>query len=149
MKKILLIILCILALPLQSFAIINYVRLHVSIRNDTPHICQLISENVVHGHLIYFPPHQIYPNDIKHFDLEEGFFGPQINLIYRCGEVDSGYKNIGFMSRKNVAIIMAGKVSGKILPEFTDPGITAIYTSNRGSTFIDKHGTISWIIRYN
>lgn len=147
MKKTL-IIFWFLALPIQSFAIINYVRLHVSIRNDTPHICQLINEDVVHGSLIYFPPHQIYPNDIKHFDLEEGFLGPEINLVYRCGEVDSGYKNIGFMSRKNVAIIMAGRVSGKILAKFTDPGITAIHTENRGSTFMDKHGTISWIIRY-
>ncbi len=148
MKKKSLILLCFLLVPLQSFAILNYVRLHVSVRNDTPHVCQLITENVVHGSLIYFPPHLIYPNDVKHFDLEEGFMGPEIQLVYRCGEVDSGYKNVGFMSRKNVAIFMAGKVSGKILQEFTDPGITATHTENRGSTLIDKHGTINWIIRY-
>lgn len=136
-------------MPINSYAIFNYTRLHIVIKNNTPHTCQLYDHHVSGGKYIYHPPGQILPGDLKHFDAEDVSMGPRVTLVYRCGEYDSGYKNVAFKSTKHGSFLMGGKVYGHVIEHLTDDGITATPPHPKGaSTFLDREGRIEWTINY-
>lgn len=138
-----------LLFPMSSYAIFNYTRLHIIIKNNTPHTCQLVDHHISGGKYIYNPPGQILPGDIKHFDSEEVSLGPRVTLIYRCGEYDSGYKNVAFKSTKHGSFLMGGHVYGHLIDHKTDDGIIADFVNHQNaSTFLDREGRAEWTIKY-
>ncbi|WP_028387642.1 hypothetical protein [Legionella fairfieldensis] len=111
--------------------------LHIQIANLTSESCFLVTSNLIHGSLHSSPPATILSNDSKRFEIAQTVYGPEINLEYNCNG-----KYITFKSQQEYCLFSAGKISGQIVSKTV--GIDASYTTESGSAFWRKPGTINW-----
>lgn len=123
----------------------NYNCMHmiVTIKNNTPNTCYLLTEELVYGDIIpaHDIPFKISPNEESPtLDLvqSELTIGTSIELVYECGE---GYY-IRLYSQKNECGNL-NKVNASIL--YT-ANLTATYQANPASYWSNKPASIKWTI---
>ncbi len=121
----------------------NCMHMNVTIKNNTPNTCYLLTEELGIGHIV--PAHDISfkiapkkespPLDIVQSQL---LYGTSIELVYECGE--GSY--IRLYSQKNECGHL-NKVNASIL--YT-ANLTATYQTSPASYWSNKPASIKWTI---
>lgn len=129
---------------------LNDMDLLISVKNETPHTCELDDANAIHGTDISVLRPTIPTGETATFVVSHPLTNAHYYIAYRCGNDHDGYKRVAFRSKRNFGFSWAGYTRGKFLESESSPGITAIVTDKgRGSKTVWLNGYIDWSIRYN
>lgn len=117
-------------------------KLNIMITNLTKEPCTLLSAYLFHGYYSYissvpaFIPPGISAGPIF---LEQGLFGPELELTYSCGPNSV----VTFTSKQNYCFLWAGDVYGEVERA---QNTKADYQAANGSWFWGQHGSINWVL---
>ena len=118
----------------------NCGNLNIMITNLTGEPCTLLSNYLFHGYYSFtssvpaFIPSGTIAGPVF---LEQGFFGPELELTYSCGP----NRLVTFNSKQNYCFLWAGEVYGEV--KYTQ-NIGADYQAMNGNWFWSQHGNINW-----
>lgn len=118
----------------------NCNKLSILITNSTGSTCTLINSYLRHGYYKYTSSVPMYipaNTTASPIFLEQGIFGPDLELSYSCGNG----KLITFSSQQNLCFLSAGNVNGRVL---YSQNTLADYQTLNGSWFWSQHGSINW-----
>lgn len=120
----------------------NCGSLNIMITNLTKEPCTLLSAYLYHGYYSYTSsvPAFIPPGtSAGPIFLEQGFFGPELELTYSCGPGSI----VTFNSKQNYCFLSAGDVYGQV--KYAQ-NTAADYQAVNGSWFWSQHGSINWML---
>lgn len=131
--------------------------------NDTPYTCELMDAVPIKGP----DPYPIRPTTLpSNYAISFSLWTSKslhYVLKYRCGSPEKGYKKIAIATKQNFTALWPGRVSGEVVSNETDPGITAIIQDSHRNAVLyivtglfnfftvghtdPYHGDIIWSIR--
>ena len=120
----------------------NCGKLSILITNTTDNLCKLDAKYLNHGYFTYssmvpavLPAHSTG----QPFVLSQSFFGPDIDLTYKCGKS----QDITIHTQQDACVFSAGYITGKVL---SGNNMSAWSETGIGSYFWSQHGSIHWAL---
>lgn len=118
----------------------NCGNLSITITNTTGEPCTLMNSYLYHGYYLLSSstPTFIPPGTVAGpIFLEQGIFGPELELTYSCGF----NRLVTFSSKQNYCFLSAGQVYGQV--QYSQ-NVRADYQAMSGSWLWSQHGNINW-----